>query len=131
MHLLLLPFLLLNIRLIGVRLILVGLTLNLIVMVANGGLMPVEMSAVEAVGKHDQQALVIGDHIAGSKNVLLASEDIHLRPLSDAIVLPVPRPFTRALSVGDLVILVGISAAAVGLVTGRREEKESVADGGP
>ncbi len=107
-HVLLLPFLLLNVRIIGVRLILAGLMLNLLAMVANGGLMPVEMSAVEAVGKHDDRELVIGDHIGGSKNVLLAREDGRLRGLTDVIVLPVPQPLTRAVSLGDVAIVMGV-----------------------
>ncbi len=114
-HILLLPFLLLNLRFIGVRLILAGLILNLLAMVANGGLMPVEMRAVEAVGKHDGQELVIGDHIDGSKNVLLAREDVRLRGLTDVILLPVPQPFTRAISLGDIAIVVGVAVVGASL----------------
>lgn len=119
-HLLLLPFLVLNLRLIGVRLILAGLMLNLLAMVANGGLMPVEMCAVDAVGKHDGQELVVGDHIDGSKNALLPRGDVRLRGLTDVIVLPVPQPFTRAISVGDIAVVAGIVAVAVGLKGRRR-----------
>ena len=107
-HLLLLPFLLRNLSFWGMRLILVGLLLNLTVMLANGGLMPVEAPAVETVGKHEVRDLQVGAHIPGSKNVLLAEEDIRLRELSDTLVLPVPRPFTRAVSVGDLFVLAGV-----------------------
>jgi hypothetical protein len=89
--------------------------LNLLAMVANGGLMPVEMSAVEAVGKHDNRELVVGDHIDGSKNVLLAREDVRLRGLTDVILLPVPQPFTRAISVGDVAIAVGIAVIGASL----------------
>ncbi len=114
-HILLLPFLLLNVRFMGVRLILAGLVLNLLAMVANGGLMPVEMSAVEAVGKHDDRELVIGEHIDGSKNVLLAREDVRLRGLTDVIVLPVPQPFTRAISLGDVAIVMGVAVIGASL----------------
>lgn len=92
--------------------------LNLLAMVANGGLMPVEMSAVEAVGRHDDQELVIGDHIDGSKNVLLGPQDVRLRGLTDVVVLPVPQPFTRAISVGDIAIVVGIAVIGTSLVRG-------------
>ncbi len=114
-HILLLPFLFLNLRFIGVRLVLAGLMLNLLAMVANGGLMPVEMSAVEAVGKHDNRELVVGDHINGSKNVLLAREDVRLRGLTDVILLPVPQPFTRAISIGDVAIVVGLAVIGTSL----------------
>ena len=119
-HLLLLPFLLRNLSFWGIRLVLVGLLLNLTVMLANGGLMPVEAPAVEAVGRQEVRDLQLGTHIPGSKNVLLAEEDIRLRELSDILVLPVPRPFTRAVSVGDLFILTGV-VIAFGEVVRRSE----------
>ncbi len=107
-HLLLLPFLLRNLSFWGIRLVLVGLLLNLTAMLANGGLMPVEAPAVEAVGSHQVGDLQIGAHIPGSKNVLLNPQDVRLRELSDILVVPIPRPFTRAVSVGDLFVLVGV-----------------------
>ncbi len=119
-HLLLLPFLLRNLSFWGIRFVLVGLLLNLTAMLANGGLMPVEAPAVEAVGRHQVGDLQIGAHIPGSKNVLLAEEDIRLRELSDILVLPVPRPFTRAVSVGDLFVLSGV-VIAFGEVVRRSE----------
>jgi len=118
-HLLLAPFLVLNIRYVGTRLIMLGFTLNLLVMLANGGLMPVEMAAVQAVGKHDGQELVPGEHIDGTKNVLLESDAIHLRPLADVIVLPVPQPFTRAISAGDIAVLAGLGALGLTLSIAR------------
>ncbi len=107
-HLLLLPFLLRNLSFWGIKLVLVGLLLNLAAMLANGGLMPVEIPAVEAVGRHQVGDLQVGAHIPGSKNVLLDPQDVRLRELSDILVVPVPRPFTRAISVGDLFVLAGV-----------------------
>ena len=119
-HLLLLPFLLRNLSFWGIRLVLVGLLLNLTAMLANGGLMPVEAPAVEAVGRHEVSDLQIGAHIPGSKNVLLNPQDVRLRELSDILVVPVPRPFTRAVSVGDLFVLAGV-VIAFGEVVRRSE----------
>ncbi len=110
-HLLLLPFLLRNLSLWGIRLVLMGLLLNLAVMVANGGLMPVEGPAVEAVGARELDSLDVGSPIPGSKNVLLAPEQIRLRALSDVLVLPLPEPFTRAMSGGDMFVVVGVLVA--------------------
>ena len=119
-HLLLLPFLLRNVSFWGIRLILLGLLLNLTAMLANGGLMPVEAPAVEAVGRHQVGDLEVGAHIPGSKNVLLAAEDIRLRTLSDILVVPVPKPFTRAVSAGDLFVFTGV-VIAFGEVVRRSE----------
>ena len=112
-HLLLLPFLLRNLSFWGIRLILVGLLLNLAAMLANGGLMPVESSAVEAVGRYQPAELKSGEHIPRSKNVLVDAKAIHLRALSDVLVLPVRRPFRAAVSLGDLLVLVGAVIAYV------------------
>ena len=119
-HVLLLPFLFANLRLFGVRLVMLGLALNLLVISLNGGLMPVEQGAVAAVGKHTNVDLSVGEHIAGSKNVLLERQDVRLRALSDVILLPLPRPYTRAVSAGDLVIVVGIGAVLASLALARR-----------
>ena len=73
--------------------------------------MPVEGSAVEAVGRHQVEDLQSGSPIPRSKNVFVASADIRLRELSDILVLPVPRPFTRVVSVGDLFVFTGVVIA--------------------
>ncbi len=127
-HLLLLPFLLRNLSFWGIKLVLGGLLLNLTVMLANGGLMPVEAPAVEAVGRHQVGDLQIGAHIPGSKNVLLNPQDVRLRELSDILVVPIPRPFTRAVSVGDLFVLAGV-VVTFGEVVRRSElwKREAIA----
>ncbi len=106
-HLLLLPFIIRNLSFWGIRIITLGLVLNLTVMIANGGLMPIQRDAVETVGRDNPAALEAGEAIPGSKDQLLDEEDIRLGELSDRIVLPFPRPFTRAISVGDLVAAAG------------------------
>lgn len=107
-HLLLIPFLLRNSSFWGIRLVLVGFALNVSVMVANGGLMPVDEGAVSAVGRHDPDQLLVGSHIPGTKNVLLKRDDTHLVALSDSIVVPFPHPFTKAASIGDAFIGMGV-----------------------
>ena len=112
-HLLLVPFLIRNLSFWGARMILLGLGLNLIVMAANGGLMPVAPPVVEAIGKHSVDELRMGDPIPGSKNVLLERDQTHAQWLSDAIVLPIPRPYKRAVSVGDLAVFGGVALTFV------------------
>lgn len=114
--LLLVPFLLKNLRYRGMWLILVGLLLNLAAMGANGGLMPTDAAAVEAVGVHNVADLRVGDPIPGTKNVFMNRDEIRLRELSDAIILPFPRPFTRVVSAGDLFIVSGMILTFVELV---------------
>lgn len=108
-HLLLIPFLLRNIRHLGVRLVLLGLTLNLIAMAANGGMMPVTAHGVDAVGRQQISDLTVGAPIEGTKNVY--SVNPRLPQLSDAIVVPLPGALTRVVSFGDILIAFGTIGA--------------------
>ncbi|MEO8457402.1 MAG: DUF5317 domain-containing protein [Chloroflexota bacterium] len=119
-HLVLAVFLVRNLSYWGLRLVLVGLALNLTVMAANGGLMPVDASAVNAVGRQDVAELKIGEPVPGTKNILLNRDDIHLRYLSDNIILPLPKPMTKAISLGDALILPGAIIAAVEVIRRKR-----------
>lgn len=109
-HLILVPLLVRNLSFWGIRIMLAGLALNLFVMVANGGLMPVEASSVEAVTGADSTSFSPG-HISGTKNRLVRGGDIRAKALADVIVLPVPRPFTRAVSAGDALVALGAVVA--------------------
>lgn len=110
-HLVVLPFLFANLSFYGVRLVLVGLLLNLMVMTANGGLMPADRDAVAKVGRHEVTELQVGSHIPGTKNVLLDPSDVRLRGLSDIIVVPFPRPLTKVVSIGDVLVFAGVTVA--------------------
>lgn len=93
---LLLAFVLANIRLAGFALILVGLALNFVVIGANQG-MPVTRHALVASGQADTLAELVGEggakhHLAGEDDVLLFLAD----------VIPLGVPVNRAISVGDI-----------------------------
>ena len=86
----------------------VGLLLNFLVIVANGGLMPL---SPETVARLDVAAPVeewsYGERIGGTKNVLLTDEDTRLAMLSDRFVLPAWFPLPVAYSLGDVFIAAG------------------------
>jgi hypothetical protein len=115
-HLLLVPFLIKNFSLWGVRLLSAGLALNLLAMSLNGGLMPVGPEAVDAVGRHEGVELTRGEYIPSTKNVFLEPSETRAAFLSDSIILPIPRPLTRAVSPGDIVIAAGLLAGAAELL---------------
>lgn len=106
-HLLLMPFLLRNAKYLGIRLILLGLSLNLLAMASNGGMMPVAASGIDAVGQ--QGTLEPGDRVAGSKDVYSANPQLPL--LSDRIVVRLPGHLVRVISIGDIVIALGTIGA--------------------
>ena len=89
----------------GMRLIGLGIVLNLAAMVANGGLMPVSPETVAQAGLEGRIAQVqLGEYIPRSKGLLQAAPAIRLEWLSDSIPI---RPIHRVVSPGDVVIVFG------------------------
>ncbi len=112
-----LPFLLMLIRYRGVQLVLVGLALNLSVIVANGGLMPVTPQTVGRLSGPDRlETLVIGHRVPGSKDVLLERADVHLAAFSDRFVVGLGR-VGAVYSLGDVFVLIGLCLALPELAT--------------
>jgi hypothetical protein len=125
---LLLVFALRNRHLWGVRLIAVGLFLNLIAISANGGLMPVSPEQVASVNLLDRiEDVQLGEPVPGSKGVLMAPGDARFRFLTDVIVFPPHSSVARVVSVGDLLVLGGTVIASAE-VTRRIARCRSVAE---
>ncbi len=94
----------LNRHLPGAKLFLLGLTLNLVVMVANGGWMPVTQSTYQFV--HPGKTSEIGARPPLSKNIVLAREETNFWVLSD--IIPVILPWRSwAVSIGDVLLIIG------------------------
>ena len=94
----------------GVKLAAVGACLNLAVMLANGGYMPVTLAALERSGHLDRRVVrEDGVYVYGSKDVVLEDSEIRLGFLADALSLPRPIPLAASFSLGDLLIAAGAS----------------------
>jgi len=108
-QLVLLVFVWFNRDRVGLRVLGLGLTLNLLVITLNGGLMPIAPETAGALFPQVPPAVwQIGSRPGMSKNILLLIEDTRLAWLSDRILLPDWFPWTRALSPGDLLIALGV-----------------------
>ena len=108
-QLLLLGFVWFNRDLVGFRILGLGLILNLLVIILNGGLMPLAPETAQALYPEVSPSVwQIGSRPGMSKNILLLYEDTRLAFLSDSILLPAWFPWTRALSPGDLLIVLGV-----------------------
>jgi hypothetical protein len=99
----LLAFVAANIRRPGFALAATGCALNTIVIAANGGRMPVSLASWTATGKAASELTVHGSY----NNVVLASH-AHLPWLGDVFALPRAFPLANSLSVGDLLLVVGV-----------------------
>lgn len=114
---LLILFAVLNVRWRGMPLVLIGLVLNALVIVANGG-MPVSAEAIEGSGQGDLLQVLIDEGAA--KHHLMTQDDV-LTPLAD--VIPIPPPVGQIVSVGDLFVYAGIVWLIVVVMRGRTRPK--------
>lgn len=110
-HLLLLVVAWANRRLTGVPWIGVGLLLNWVAMLANGGWMPITPDALVGAGHGNlAPSLAAGTRVYSSKNIILPRDQTRLWLLSDVFVLAAPFPIPSVISVGDALIAVGAFA---------------------
>jgi hypothetical protein len=96
-------FVLLNLRVPGMPLLAMGAFSNLLAILVNGGVMPVDPAAVAKLG-----------HVSGTAfSNTFVTEHAVLQPLTDIIALPRWLPGTNVVSVGDLLIAAGMAWAIV------------------
>jgi len=88
--------------------LLLGLALNLVVMLANGGWMPISPEvAGRLISGNADQLVGLGNRF-GQKDILLLPQDTHLSLLSDRFILPAWLPYHTAFSLGDMLIGLGV-----------------------
>ena len=106
-QLVLLIFAWLNRHLAGMLILMIGLVLNMVVMVANGGFMPINPNTAERlVGTERISTFEIGNRI-GYKDILLPAKETRLEWLTDRFLPPVGFPYQVAFSLGDVFIALG------------------------
>jgi hypothetical protein len=105
-QLLFIGFVLLNSSFLGMKILLVGAALNFIVMLANGGFMPISF---ETAGRLTQVNLldVPTGTLFGAKDILLPPEGTRFEWLADRFLPPAWLPYQFAFSLGDVFIAAG------------------------
>jgi hypothetical protein len=104
----------------GFWFILVGVFLNFLVMLVNGGKMPVSLEATAvALGPVYTQMLQAGTVV--SKHILL-TDSTHLSFLADIIPLSPPYPRSQVLSIGDIIMNFGIFIYLQNIMLAQKEE---------
>lgn len=109
-----------NLRLPGVAIVAVGVGLNLAVIAANGGMMPVAPETLQLAGRTQPWKVgdgSVGTHVARSKDVILRREDTWLEPLADRFWTGLPGRLDSIFSAGDVVLLAGLSFLIVRTLT--------------
>ncbi len=96
----------LNHRLPGLKFIGAGLLMNLLVIAANGGYMPVHLDSIQAAGFGDvMEILARGETY--EKSIVL-DERTRLGFLADVFAVPKPLPLSGVFSPGDVVVSLGV-----------------------
>jgi hypothetical protein len=86
-----------------------GLILNLLVIITNGGWMPLSPQvAGELFPGLSANSLHAGMRVGWSKDILLLQDETHLWWLSDCLLLPTWFPLRAAFSPGDILIAAGV-----------------------
>jgi hypothetical protein len=91
--------LLANLRIVGVPVIALGAGLNLLAIVANGGVMPADPAAVASAG-------LVYD--GGFSNSAIVPDPV-LAPITDIFAVPASWPFANVFSIGDVLISIGLA----------------------
>jgi len=95
-----------NRRHLGLLIAGVGAALNLLAMLANGGLMPV---APELVLQAHGVVVGAGQAVLFSKNVALSDDQALLALLGDRFLLPGPLQHLAIWSLGDFILIAGVA----------------------
>lgn len=114
-YLMILGFFVINIRVPAFWLVGFGLVANICVIFANGGRMPVSAEAWRASGGDTS---VFSPRGVADNNVL-AGHGTHLQWLSDVFAVPPQVPLATVLSIGDLLIVIGMVAFVYRVCTPR------------
>ncbi|GAB6934610.1 MAG: DUF5317 domain-containing protein [Bacillota bacterium] len=104
----------------GVHVMLLGGLLNFVVMVANGGYMPVSAEAASLISPTYIDPLPQGPY---GKHILM-TEETHLNFLGDIIPLLPPYPRQQVVSIGDVLINIGAFMAIQALLVKKRPSGE-------
>jgi hypothetical protein len=103
-----LGFVWLNRRILGMSILLCGVVLNLAVMTANGGFMPIsQQTASRVVSEDTLRDAEFGSRL-GAKDILLRPQDTRFERLADRFLPPIWFPYQVAFSLGDVFIALGV-----------------------
>ncbi len=106
-HIMLFGFAWFNRRVPGMFILICGLALNLTVMTANKGFMPISPQSASRLISEERLLDIQPGSRLGPKDILLHTEDTRFEWLADRFFLPSWFPYQVAFSFGDILIAIG------------------------
>ena len=106
-QIMLLGFAWLNRRIIGMSILVFGVALNLVVMAANDGFMPISPQTASHLVSEDRLLDIQPGSRFGVKDILLHPKDTRFEWLADRFLPPDWFPYQVAFSLGDVFIAIG------------------------
>jgi hypothetical protein len=107
-QILLLGFAWLNRRLPGMPILICGVVLNLAVMSANSGFMPISPQTASRLVSEDSLLDIQPGSRIGTKDILLHPQDTRFEWLADRFLTPAWSPYQVAFSLGDILVAIGV-----------------------
>jgi len=107
-QIMLLAFVWINRRIAGMSILLCGVALNLSVMTANGGYMPISPQTASRLVSEDLLRDAQSGSRFGAKDILLPPQDTRFEWLADRFLPPIWSPYQVAFSLGDIFIALGV-----------------------
>jgi len=107
-QILLLGFAWLNRRLPGMPILICGVVLNLAVMSANSGFMPISPQTASRLVSEDILLDIQPGSRIGTKDILLHPQDTRFEWLADRFLTPAWSPYQVAFSLGDILVAIGV-----------------------
>ena len=107
-QILLLGFAWLNRRLPGMSILICGVVLNLAVMSANSGFMPISPQTASHLVSEDSLLDIQPGSRIGTKDILLHPQDTRFEWLADRFLTPTWSPYQVAFSFGDILVAIGV-----------------------
>jgi hypothetical protein len=123
---LLILFCWMNRRLAGMGLATSGILLNLLVMGANNGTMPISPAMVARMSSFETRP---GMELTRSKDRVLDDSAARFHLLGDRLSLPGPLARLAAWSIGDMLLLAGIARLLWRIMKGYDDDKRTLAEG--
>ncbi len=117
-------FFVVNWRMLTLWVMGLGMLLNAIVITANGGFMPADPDAIACAG-HERVADAVRT-VGEYANVVFMDETTQLNFLGDWICIPAWIPAASAISIGDVVLMMGLALLiAMGMRSGPKQKEDS------